>query len=289
MDLNQLAILLGIGVVKGLALIALWFTSCFLFVKVLLVRLRRHRRKLAATQLASLDTISGEQFEEYLEVVFIRLGYEVDTTERYDKGADLIVTREGVRTAIQAKHRRDAARIGVEAVRTVVAALRPYRCTRGLVVTTGYFTQEAKNTARDNNNELWDRDALTDQILALAAPGQPLPTPPILAWLFEAPRPVPSHPATAHHDHRPRRHARRRLHLRHLRPPGQSPRPLVLPHPAPPLRRPRLLLRPSARRRHPLCGYPPPPHQPPHPHPRHPRRRRLNRHIAPFAPRLPSR
>lgn len=177
-------------IVKGCALFCLWMASCVLLIKYSFWQIARQRRKLAGVQLTDLDRMSGERFEEYLEVLFERLGYDTLITERFDKGADLLLSKEGIRTAVQAKCRAKE-RVGVEAVRAVIAALRPYRCTRGMVVTNGYFTRPAHQTAKDNGIELWDRDALAELILQFANPGQSLPIPAPIAWMLHAPRQLP--------------------------------------------------------------------------------------------------
>lgn len=184
------------GSLKGVLLVMGWFGGSVLLLKYIFWQLARQRRKLAGVQLTDLDRMSGERFEEYLEILFERLGYDAVATERFDKGADLLLTKEGTRTAVQAKCRTEE-RVGVEAVRAVIAALRPYRCSRGMVVTNGYFTRPAQQTARDNGIELWDRDALAELILQFADPGQPLPIPAPIAWLLHAPRQLPVTPLPA--------------------------------------------------------------------------------------------
>ncbi|HEY8601840.1 MAG TPA: restriction endonuclease, partial [Thermomicrobiales bacterium] len=76
-------------------------------------------------------------------------------------------------------------------------ALRPCRCTRGIVVTNGYSTRPAAQVAKDNHIELWDRDDLANLNLTLNNPGQPLPIPPAIAWLLHAPRAAPVAPLAA--------------------------------------------------------------------------------------------
>jgi restriction system protein len=190
MDWGHLAIVIGTLALQLIVYIAVGIGIGIVMLKYMFWRIDRERRKLAGVQLADIDRMSGEQFESYLEVLFERLGYDTNTTERYDKGADLLLYKEGVRTAVQAKCRAND-RVGVEAVRAVVASLRPYRCTRGIVVTNGYFTRPAAQVAKDNHIELWDRDDLANLILALNNPGQPLPIPPAIAWILHAPRTAP--------------------------------------------------------------------------------------------------
>lgn len=117
--------------------------AALLTIKLAFWRIARAQRKLAKASLEDIDRMSGEHFEEYLAVLLERLGYDVTPTGKYDKGADLLLYRDGVRTAVQAKCWRDKP-VGVEAVRAVIASQRPYRCERGLVITNGTYTRTAR-------------------------------------------------------------------------------------------------------------------------------------------------
>src|SRR4051794_5502750 len=102
MDLGHTAAVLAIGVLKGFGIALAWGLGSVLLLKFALAKINRERRKLAGAGLTAIDRMSGQAFEEYLEVLFDRLGYVAIPTERYDKGADLILVKEGVRTAVQA-------------------------------------------------------------------------------------------------------------------------------------------------------------------------------------------
>ena len=85
------------------------------------------KKRLAASGIADIDTMDGKAFEEYLEVLFGKLGYKVERT-RYvgDYGADLITQKDGVKTVIQAKRYGKA--VGIKAVQEAVAAKGMYGC-----------------------------------------------------------------------------------------------------------------------------------------------------------------
>ena len=113
--------------------------------------------------LTEIDRMTGRAFEKYLAELFVRLGYAVERTEWYDLGTDLIVTRDGVRTAVQAK--RAAHPVRIDAVRAVAASLATYRCERGIVVTNAAsFTAPARRLAADADVELWARRELQQAI-----------------------------------------------------------------------------------------------------------------------------
>lgn len=127
-----------------------------------------HQRKqrLAASGIADIDAMDGKAFEEYLEVLFGKLGYKVERT-RYvgDYGADLITHKEGVKTVIQAKRYRKA--VGIKAVQEAVAAKGMYGCTEAMVVTNSTYTRAAVELARANGVVLWDRNRLVETLLSV--------------------------------------------------------------------------------------------------------------------------
>jgi restriction system protein len=123
------------------------------------------QHRLARSGIVHIDLMDGITFERYLETLFRRLGYSVQRTRATgDFGADLIVTRHGFRTVIQAK--RYHKRIGVRAVQEAVAACGLYRCGSAIVVTNSRYTEQAKRLAKANAVELWDRDRLVRAILS---------------------------------------------------------------------------------------------------------------------------
>lgn len=121
----------------------------------------------------TIDKMTGLEFQDYLAVVFERLGYSVKKTPYNDYGADLILTdRSGIRTAVQAKHY--GSNVGISAVQEVVAAKNYYHCESLLVVTNRDFTDPAKRLAQTNRVALWDRQILIRKSL-LAQKGSYFP------------------------------------------------------------------------------------------------------------------
>ena len=126
-----------------------------------------HRKKrLAMSGIADIDRMDGKAFEQYLEVLFSKLGYKVERT-RYvgDYGADLITRKDGVKTVIQAKRYTKA--VGIKAVQEAVAAKGMYDCTEAMVVTNSTYTRAAVELARANRVALWDRDRLVENLLRI--------------------------------------------------------------------------------------------------------------------------
>jgi len=87
----------------------------------------------------------------------------VHTKLSKDQGADLIIKKFGVKTAVQAK--RSSSTIGNRAVREALAAKINYKCQKSMVVTTSNkFSKEAIELARKSNTELIGRIKLKEWI-----------------------------------------------------------------------------------------------------------------------------
>lgn len=133
-------------------------------VGLLLIR-NRHDGILRRAGLGDLDRMNGEQFEELLQAKFRANGYRVTLTPNgADFGADLLLDRNGTRTAIQAKHWKTR-KVGVRAVREVVAARAHYGADQAAVIASGDFTDQAVQLAASNGVYLWDRARLARELL----------------------------------------------------------------------------------------------------------------------------
>lgn len=125
--------------------------------------------RLRKAGLPEIDRMSGLEFEKYLEQLFRRLGYQVERTSyTHDQGADLILTKDGVRTAVQAKRHSKA--VSNKAVQEVKTAMAHYHCDRAMVVANQPFTNSARELAQSNHVELWGREELAKAILASTTP-----------------------------------------------------------------------------------------------------------------------
>lgn len=152
-------------------------------------------RVIARSGLKDIDAMSGRDFERYLQVLFTKLGFNVQQTAAHgDFGADLVVSSKGIRLAIQAKrHRR---KVGVKAVQEAVAAKGYYSCDKAMVITNSFFTRQAVTLARRNRVVLWDRNRLAREMNSIGgkrvtaqamAPEQPPPSQPAI---FSADQPA---------------------------------------------------------------------------------------------------
>ena len=126
----------------------------------------REHQRLIKSGILDVDKMTGLEFEHYLKVLFEKLGYQVVVTPYVAEfGADLIIVKDNIKTAIQAK--RYHGKIGIEAIQQVVAAKARYQCQRAMVVTNSNFTQAAWKLAQDNHVTLWWRNRLIEAGLSI--------------------------------------------------------------------------------------------------------------------------
>lgn len=127
-----------------------------LFSGIYVLYKKRRENNLKNSTIKNIDNMTGEEFEEFLQVIFKSKGYKTMLTPiTGDYGADLLVKKNGVKTVIQAKRWKSI--VGVEAVQQVVASMRYYKATDAMVITNNYYSQNAINLAKVNNVRLWDR------------------------------------------------------------------------------------------------------------------------------------
>lgn len=124
------------------------------------------KRRLAESGINDINKMDGKTFEKYLEVLFERLGYNVERT-RYvgDYGADLVTVKDGVKTVIQAKRYKN--KVNIKAIQEAVAAKGYYGCSEGMVVTNSFYTNQAIELAKANGIKLWDRNDLMKALLSV--------------------------------------------------------------------------------------------------------------------------
>lgn len=140
----------------------------FVAVTVKIVIEYLEKQRLAKLGITNIDKLDGKTFEKYLEAFYERAGYNVERTKYIgDYGADLVLERSGTRKVIQAK--RWKGKVGVKAIQEATAAKGYYGCREAVVVTNSYYTEQAKQLARSNNIELWDRKKLIAALSGLSS------------------------------------------------------------------------------------------------------------------------
>lgn len=127
---------------------------------------RRQRSQLAdgVAQSASADALNGMSWQEFEILVgeaFRRKEFAVTETGGggADGGVDLVLTKDGEKFLVQCKQWR-AFKVGVNVVRELYGVMAAKGAAGGYVVTSGQFTQEAKDFASGRNITLMDGAAL---------------------------------------------------------------------------------------------------------------------------------
>lgn len=114
------------------------------------------QRRFGAAQAAELDQLSGVEFEEFLAGLFRAQGYAAELTPTTgDYGADLILSIDGQRIAVQAK--RYVGSVGVAAVQEALSGMAYYQCDIAWVITTGAYTPNALELAQKSGVKMIGR------------------------------------------------------------------------------------------------------------------------------------
>lgn len=122
--------------------------------------LRTNEKMITIKDLQKLDPY---EFESKIGEIYRRLGYKVQVTKGSgDQGADLVIEKDGIKSAVQAK--KYAGAVSNKAIQEVVGAMKFYDCDKSIVVTTGEFTPSARELAKANRVKLIDRDRLEELI-----------------------------------------------------------------------------------------------------------------------------
>lgn len=124
----------------------------------------RKEQKLRKANMNEIAQMTGETFEEYLKALLKKLGYSVQLTNSTgDFGADLILTKQGNKTVVQAKRYKDS--VGIKAVQEVIGAKSYYSASDAWVITNSYYTKAAKELAEKANVRLLNRNDLVSMAL----------------------------------------------------------------------------------------------------------------------------
>ena len=139
----------------------------FVFVFLIKEKIRKNRlkklndEKIKLYNISQLDFLTGTEFENFLKSLFENMGYEVELTKATgDYGVDLIISKKGKKTIVQAKCYNHT--VGVKAVQEIVAGREHYGIKSAMVVTNNYFSREAENLALETGVVLTDRLVLEE-------------------------------------------------------------------------------------------------------------------------------
>jgi|WetSurMetagenome_2_1015567.scaffolds.fasta_scaffold00682_13 hypothetical protein len=109
-------------------------------------------------------TISPFEFEKMIEMLFIKMGYETELTQKTcDYGIDVIARSDRDTIAIQAKKYSKGNNVGNRDVQRLLGAmqLNTVKANKAILITASDFTVQAKEQAKETPIELWDGDYIS--------------------------------------------------------------------------------------------------------------------------------
>jgi len=117
-----------------------------------------YRHRLAGATIEKIDRMTGEEFEEYLAILYRKHGFEVKMTPKTcDFGADLLLKdkKSGKKICVQAKRYRGL--VGEAAVQQTLSGREYYSCDAAMIITNSHYTDAAKSLARKCGIKMIDR------------------------------------------------------------------------------------------------------------------------------------
>lgn len=134
--------------------------------------LRRARSEARLRQLGmdDIDQMDQRAFLRYLTFLFQSAGFTVlPTPPARNYGVDLVLVHPSGEERIAVQALRSSDPVGAETVQKVAAARNLYQCGRAMAVTSGEFTDEAREEAEVRGVVLVDRSKL-QEFMALTLP-----------------------------------------------------------------------------------------------------------------------
>jgi len=117
------------------------------------------QQQFGASQASDLDQLTGVEFEYFLAGLYRAKGFKAEVTPTTgDYGADLILSKDGQRIAVQAK--RYIGSVGVSAVQEALSGQAYYQCQESWVITTGAFTANAMELAKKSGVKMIGRSEI---------------------------------------------------------------------------------------------------------------------------------
>jgi restriction endonuclease Mrr len=121
------------------------------------VKAQEEERKKLNETIEKLSEYSALEFEEWFADILKELEYEkvTPTPSSNDEGIDILAEKEGLKVAIQCKHWKKK-KVGRPEVQAFLGAIQHAQLTRGILVTTGLFTEGARKMADEHPIKLID-------------------------------------------------------------------------------------------------------------------------------------
>ena len=136
--------------------------------------LPEHKPQTNADLVQQLRSIDWFQFEQLVALVYRKQGYAISRRggANPDGGIDLVMEKDGTRTAVQCKHWKTW-NVGVKAVREFLGALTDAGIQRGTFITLGGCTGDAKRLADKHGIEVVNEAGLARMLEATDAKFDP--------------------------------------------------------------------------------------------------------------------
>ncbi|GAF66437.1 hypothetical protein BTS2_3338 [Bacillus sp. TS-2] len=154
--------------IRGMAIILLAVPFFYLLKK------QQYKKRMIASGINDIDQMDGFQFESYLVELFKARGYKViKTPNRGDFGADLLLKKDGLKIAVQAK--RYKKNVTIKAVQEIQSALLYYQADEAWCITNSDYTKSTYELANKTGVKLINREKLIKYILEAQGVDQPKP------------------------------------------------------------------------------------------------------------------
>lgn len=121
----------------------------------------------------AIDALRPDQFELFVGEIFRRAGYTVEISAAAAQGdsIDLTLRRDAETILVQCKHWKTS-RVTEREVREFYGTMTGNGAPRGIFVTAGSFSRDAREFAEGKGIDLMDRAALEESTAAIARPGE---------------------------------------------------------------------------------------------------------------------
>lgn len=121
----------------------------------------------------AIDALRPDQFELLVGEIFRRAGYTVEISAATAQGdsIDLTLRRDAETILVQCKHWKTS-RVTEREVREFYGTMTGNGAPRGIFVTAGSFSRDAREFAEGKGIDLMDRAALEESTAAIARPGE---------------------------------------------------------------------------------------------------------------------
>jgi restriction system protein len=128
---------------------------------------QKYYKKYPPTDLNEILKLNRLEFENYIEALFQKQGFNVTKTpESENVGIDLVITKkiksQITKTAVKCGQYKKS--VGVSAIQDIFNGQHLCKCNESMIITTSEFTTPAIKKATDLNVELWDKTKLTEEV-----------------------------------------------------------------------------------------------------------------------------